>query len=90
MGANTHPTTRPETDDMETKRERLKTDLNSVESVTNVRNAVIGQNTIVFETKTGDIVADVLRVLADHDAFLPAEQPAERRKHLVLIHLEDN
>jgi len=91
MGANTHLTVQPDTVDMNTKTRRLANDLGKLDAVTDIRESLWADNALTFACEgsmPGDIPNAVLRVLADHNAMLPDQQPDERRRHNVLIELE--
>lgn len=65
-----HLTVEPNGVSMETKRLRLKRDLNSLVAVEPVRNELGRESGVVFETRSDDLVPDVMSVLVDHHALL--------------------
>lgn len=92
MGANNHPTTQPESHElpMETKQQNLIGDLQELDVVTSAEKAGTGQNVVLFECEgpmPGDVPSDVLRVLADHSAMIPREEPDTLNEHLTYIEL---
>jgi hypothetical protein len=95
MGAHDHLTAKPAgwEPPMETKREQLMDDLRelsdtieSVEPVDTCRNAV---TFTAHGEMPGDIPNGVLRVLADHGAMIPREQPDGRNDHHAYIELDN-
>lgn len=90
MVETNHLTTEPSNVPTKTKRTRLVRDLNALECVSNVEVGETATNAVLFEcggTVSGDIPVDVLRVLVEHDAFLPNEQPKERGEVWTLINV---
>jgi hypothetical protein len=78
MGANTHPTTRVETDDDQIRGERLKNDLQALDSVESARLDVIAPSGVVFETGNRGLTQEIISVLHDHEARLrPEHDPWE-------------
>lgn len=68
-----HPTVEPDNVPMGTKVRRLVRDLESLICVSSVSTHTVANNGVVFESEgsiPGDIPSDVLRVLAEHNAFI--------------------
>jgi hypothetical protein len=93
MGADNHSTTQPENHElpMQTRRDNLVNDLSDVDCVSDVSVHEGARNAVLFECEgsmPGDIPNSVIRVLAEHDAFLPHPQPDDRRENWALIELD--
>lgn len=91
MGAHNHPTTEPDNASMSSRRERLRVDLNDCDGVTHSEQSGQAQNAVLFHSEgsmPGDITSEMLGVLAEHDAFLPGDQPGGRYAHLACIHMD--